>query len=161
MNDPVAEALPFIDEYDIVIEAPASEAYGAAARCIQGSFEGRGARAFSRFLDCAHRGTDYSLPPRVGQQANGFFVARADEPRALVLEGRHRFASYRLSFLVDAIDDRRSRLRARTDARFPGFQGAVYRALVIGSGGHRVIVRRMLSQMAASAARHSRPPTNA
>jgi hypothetical protein len=41
------------------------------------------------------------------------------------------------------------RLRALTFAAFPGLHGKVYRALVIGSGGHRVVVRRMLKRIAA------------
>jgi len=150
-----ADSLPFIDEFDVLVDAPAEEAFLAAAKRMQRSFEGPGARAFSRFLRCVHRGRDYTVPPKVGQEANGFMVARADPPTALVLEGRHRFAAYRLSFLVDPIDARHSRLRARTDARFPGLPGALYRALVIGSGGHGMIVRGMLARMAASAARQA------
>jgi hypothetical protein len=37
---------------------------------------------------------------------------------------------------------------ARTWAEFPGPAGAAYRALVIGSGGHRLVVRRMLRRVA-------------
>ena len=33
----------------------------------------------------------------------------------------------------------------------PGLRGKVYRALVIGSGGHRIVVRRMLRRIAARA----------
>ena len=42
-----------------------------------------------------------------------------------------------------------TRLRALTWAAFPGVAGKVYRALVIGSGGHRIVVRRMLKRIAA------------
>ena len=44
-----------------------------------------------------------------------------------------------------------SRLRARSWAEFPGLGGAVYRTLVIRSGGHRLIVRRLLRQVATAA----------
>jgi len=43
---------------------------------------------------------------------------------------------------------------AATDASshgFPGLGGAVYRTLVIRSGGHRLIVRRLLRQVATAA----------
>jgi len=35
-------------------------------------------------------------------------------------------------------------LRARTEAAFPGLLGRLYRAAVIGSGGHRLVARRLL-----------------
>jgi hypothetical protein len=147
--------LPFVDEFDTVVAASPEDVYRAASRRMTRSFEGPGARLFSRALGCVHRGASYEVPPRVGQEANGFRVARADAPEALVLEGRHRFATYRLSFLIDAAGQGATRLRARTDASFPGFQGACYRAAVIGSGGHRVIVQRMLRAMKQSAERPS------
>jgi hypothetical protein len=37
-----------------------------------------------------------------------------------------------------------TRLSARTDAAFPGIHGRAYRAAVIGSGGHRRVMERML-----------------
>jgi hypothetical protein len=40
------------------------------------------------------------------------------------------------------------RLHARTQAAFPGLRGRLYRAAVIGSGGHRIITRRLLRQVA-------------
>lgn len=149
----VSQDLPFVDEFETVVDASTEAVYLAAADRMARSFEGRGARAFSAFLKCAHRGQSFTVPPLKGQEANGFFVARAEAPQALVLEGRHRFATYRLSFFVDPLSDGRSRLRARTDAAFPGFQGGVYRALVIGSTGHRIIVRRMLDAISRGAAR--------
>jgi hypothetical protein len=100
-----------------------------------------------------NRGTSYTVPPREGQEANGFKVAEVEEPKRLVLEGKHRFASYRLSFAVDPRAENRAQLRARTEASFPGIKGAVYRALVIGTGGHEIVVRRMLARIAAGAER--------
>jgi hypothetical protein len=52
---------------------------------------------------------------------------------------------------------RRTRLRATTWAAFPGVAGTVYRALVIGTGGHRIVVRRILKRIAAEA--HPRQAT--
>jgi hypothetical protein len=43
---------------------------------------------------------------------------------------------------------RPSRLRAETHAAFPGLLGRLYRAAVIGSGGHRLVTRRLLRQIA-------------
>ncbi len=93
------------------------------------------------------------MPPIEGQEANGFRVAKVAAPKLLVLEGRHRFATYRLSFSIDPLAEGRSHLHARTDAVFPGAQGALYRAHVIGSGGHEIVVRRMLGAIARQAER--------
>jgi hypothetical protein len=150
---PRSADLPFVDELAAEVAAPAAVAYLAATRRMARSFEGRGARVFSGFLRCVHRGNSFAVPPSVGQEGNGFRVARVDAPNALILEGAHRFATYRLSFFVDPISDSRSRVRARTDALFPGIQGALYRALVIGSSGHRRIVRRMLESISRQAER--------
>lgn len=48
-------------------------------------------------------------------------------------------------------------MRAVTLAAFPGIHGRVYRALVIGSGGHRIVVRRMLQRIAAAAGQVGAP----
>jgi hypothetical protein len=72
----------------------------------------------------------------------------------LALRGRHPFAIYRWVFELDPLDDRepapRTRVRSATWARFPGVHGKIYRALVIGTGGHRVAVRWTLKRVAAA-----------
>ena len=50
-------------------------------------------------------------------------------------------------FLIDAREGGGSRARAQTWAAFPGPQGRIYRALVIGSGMHAVMVRRMIRRL--------------
>jgi hypothetical protein len=42
-------------------------------------------------------------------------------------------------------------MRARTRAAFPGALGRAYRALVIASGGHRIVVARLLRKIEARA----------
>jgi hypothetical protein len=83
----------------------------------------------------------------------GFVLEEARPHERFALKGRHWFAAYRLVFvLTDVSHDShnpRTRVVAETWARFPGVKGAVYRALVIGTGGHRVVVRRMLKKIAA------------
>jgi hypothetical protein len=147
--------LPFIDEFDTVIEAPSSRVFTALVLAVGRSFEGRGGRVFTALLGCRHRGASYTLPPSVGQEINGFQVAEVSEPGSLVLQGEHRFARYRLAFFIEPLGDERSRLRARTDALFPGLRGSVYRALVIGSGGHAFIAKRLLAVIARAAVRDS------
>jgi len=84
---------------------------------------------------------------------SGFRVAREEPGSSFVLEGQHPFSRYRLSFYIDPLGAERVRLRARTDAVFPGPHGTAYRALVIGTGAHKLIVRRMLRQVKRAAER--------
>ena len=79
----------------------------------------------------------------------GFTVTESEPAERLVLEGRHPFSRYALVFLVEAADGGGSRLRAQTWAAFPGPHGRVYRALVIGTGMHRLVVARMVRRIAA------------
>lgn len=154
--------LPFIDEYATLTRAPSEVAFDALASLVGRSFAGAFGRAFTALLGCAHRGSSYSLPPQAGQEVNGFRVAEAARPQRLVLEGRHRFAVYRLTFAIEK-EKEGSRVSARTDAAFPGLAGALYRWIVIGSGAHAVIARRMLASIArrANAADAGRTMTSA
>src|SRR5205823_2619101 len=79
----------------------------------------------------------------------GFEVAQADAGHRLLLRGGHRFSQYELCFELDNPAPGRTCLRAQTRAVFPSLSGSLYRALVIGTGGHRVAVRRMLGHVAA------------
>lgn len=136
-----------------MIEASALAVYEALTRHLGRHLSGKGPRALAALLGCAHRGASLTTPPVEGQVVNGFVVAEAQAPNRLVLEGRHRFASYRLSFTVEPLPQKSTKLSARTDALFPGFSGALYRALVIGSGGHEIVARRMLAAVARRAER--------
>ncbi|MGO9926561.1 MAG: hypothetical protein ACLPLP_10620 [Mycobacterium sp.] len=83
----------------------------------------------------------------------GFVQDEARRPVRFAMKGRHLFAAYRLEFELDSErgDPPRTRVRALTRAAFPGVHGGVYRALVIGTGAHRIVVRRMLERIAATA----------
>jgi hypothetical protein len=89
----------------------------------------------------------------------GFTLDEAVAHQRLTLRGRHWFSSYRLVFvLTDVTHDvsrPRTRVVAETWAEFPGVSGRIYRSLVIGSRAHRMVVRRMLKNVAAKA--HSHP----
>lgn len=80
-----------------------------------------------------------------------FSLEEATPPLQLALKGRHLFAEYKLVFELAEDGPGRTLVTARTWAAFPGVSGTVYRALVIGTGGHRVAVRRMLKGIAAQA----------
>ena len=80
----------------------------------------------------------------------GFAIGESTAPERLVLQGRHPFSIYQWIFELDAVEADRTRLRSQTWAEFPGLHGKIYRALVIGTGAHRVVVRRMLRKIAAA-----------
>jgi hypothetical protein len=122
------ERLPYIDEHAISIDASAWEVWSALLRVM-----------------CRDPQDPSTVP-------FGFVLDEAAEPRRLALKGRHPFAIYRWVFELDD-EVARTRLRALTWAAFPGLHGKVYRALVIGSGGHRVAVRWTLKRVARTAER--------
>jgi hypothetical protein len=121
------ERLPYIDEHAISIDANIGEVWAALLRVM-----------------CRDPADPSTVPV-------GFELDEAVEPRRLALKGRHPFAVYRWVFELDDLGER-TRLRALTWAAFPGPHGTVYRALVIGSGGHRVAVRRTLRRVKRAAA---------
>lgn len=136
--------LPFVDVHEVPVSATRDEAWAALVEELGGEL-GRHS-TFARLLGCdpATRSADFD--GQVGQTIPGFRVERSEPGIRLELLGRHRFSRYSLTFLLDD-----GALRAETRAAFPGVHGRLYRAAVIGSGGHRVLTRRMLRAIAARA----------
>jgi hypothetical protein len=124
------EQLPYIDEHVISVDANRADTWSAMLRVL-----------------CRDPSDPATVP-------TGFTLDEATPPARFVLKGRHPFAVYRWVFELDDHGPRRTLVRSATWAAFPGLHGSVYRALVIGSGGHRVAVRRVLRRIAAEA--HSR-----
>src|SRR6266516_3559277 len=88
-----------------------------------------------------------------------FEVAESVPPHRLVLVGEHRFARYSLVLTVDELGSGLTALRVQTWAAFPGALGRLYRAAVIDSRGHVLIVRWLLVRIARRAERGAdRPP---
>ncbi|MET0995379.1 MAG: hypothetical protein ABWY20_15425 [Mycobacterium sp.] len=119
------ERLPYIDEHAISIRANRAETWSALLRVM-----------------CRNPNDATTVP-------TGFALDDASPPKRLSLKGRHPFSVYKLVFELADEGCGHTRLRALTWAAFPGVPGKVYRALVIGSGGHRIVVRRMLKRIAA------------
>jgi len=122
--------LPYIDEHAISVHASAAETWSALLRKM-----------------CRDPEDPTTVLP-------GFRLEEATPPQRLALKGRHLFAVYRLVFELEPErhDPEGVRLRALTFAAFPGLHGRAYRALVIGTGAHRIVVRRMLNHIAATEA---------
>jgi Protein of unknown function (DUF2867) len=119
------ERLPYIDEHAITIAADRAETWSALLRVMR---------------------YDPEVPSTIPA---GFALEESRPPERLALKGRHPFAVYRWVFELDAEAPQRTRIRSATWADFPGLHGKIYRALVIGSGGHRVVVRWTLRRIAA------------
>jgi len=96
----------------------------------------------ARALGCdpAVRSAGFAGAP--AQTLPGFRVVEAEPGRLLDLRGSHRFSRYQLTFRIDS-----GRIVAETRAAFPGVRGRIYRALVIGSGAHRIVTRRVLARV--------------
>jgi hypothetical protein len=123
--------LPLIDEHAVEVDAPPARVWDA----LDGIGAGPGIpQVYARLIGC--------------DDPTGFHVASSSPPSELVLEGRHRFSTYRLTFRVDDLGGARSRLRAESRATFPGAGGAVYRTLVIGTRAHVLMTRRLLDGIA-------------
>ncbi|MCV7257749.1 DUF2867 domain-containing protein [Mycobacterium shimoidei] len=121
------ERLSYIDDHAITIDASAAETWSALLRVM------------------CRDATDPSTVPV------GFALAEATPPTRLALKGRHPFAVYRWIFELDPEGPQHTRVRSQTWAAFPHLRGKVYRALVIGTGAHRAVVRRTLRRVAAAA----------
>jgi hypothetical protein len=130
------EPLPHVDEHRTHVRATPERTWDAVLHLARRRLTRPAPAAFAAL---------WRLEP-----ASGFAVAEETRPQLLALRGRHRFSRYELAFVIDPGPDGVT-LRARTSAVFPGFAGRAYRALVIGSGGHRMIVRRMLKHIVRSA----------
>jgi len=131
------ERLPYIDEHRMTVGATPEQTWAALMATAR------------RYLSPAPRlfVALWRLEPE-----SGFAIAEEIAPRRLALRGHHRFSRYELAFELDPAAAGVT-LRARTSAVFPGIAGRAYRALVIGSGGHRIVVRRILRDIARRAER--------
>ena len=119
------ERLPYIDQHAITIDANREETWSALLRVM-----------------CRDPQDPSSVPI-------GFVLDEARSRERFALNGHHPFAVYRWVFELEDQPAGRTRVRALTWADFPGIHGKIYRALVIGTGGHRVAVRWTLKRIAA------------
>jgi hypothetical protein len=144
------QQLPYIDEHSTTIDASCERVWSVLTQALRKDFDSSGSAPVARVLGLVPSRTrgDWSGTLHPGDALPGFAVAETRPLERLELRGRHRFSSYALIFELDAIGSARCTLRAQTWADFPGPIGRAYRALVIGSGGHRLIVRRLLRNVA-------------
>jgi hypothetical protein len=145
--------LPEVDVHARPVTASPDRAWRALVAVLAGTFRDvPQPLAVARGLEPRTRTDDWDHP-RVGSTIPGFAVAEIEPPRMLTLRGGHRFSRYEFRFTLDDVGPARVALRAHTSAAFPGPLGRIYRALVIGTGGHAVAVRRLLAKVARRAER--------
>jgi hypothetical protein len=147
-------ALPCIDEHEISLNVAAPVAWTAVV-AVFGRLATRPAwRMFARAIRCK---PDHAVGTAVtaGDSLPGFLVARCTAPTEWALEGEHLFSRYALTFRIAPVDSEHCRVGAHSTADFPGLHGKVYRAMVIGSGGHAIGVRSILRSIKTEA-EHSR-----
>ena len=139
-----AAALPWVDEHAAEISAPVSTVWPALLRTVERMTAGAAAPRYARAVGCADTEAGGPRPLEVGSTLPGFHVAALTPERLLVVAGSHRFSDYALSFRLEPLGAVRTRVIAETRAVFPGVKGRAYRALVIGTRMHVLVVRRVL-----------------
>jgi hypothetical protein len=137
--------LPYLDQHATDIAADVDDVWRVLTATLERVFTRTGAAGYARAVGCADRTTSGPRPLAAGSTLPGFRVVAAIPGSELVLEGRHRFSSYALIFRLEPVGAGRSRLRAESRAVFPGLAGGAYRLLVVGTRGHVVAVRHLLS----------------
>jgi hypothetical protein len=144
------EQLPYIDEHSIRIGATREAVWSALTSVLRTDLGASAPALLTGLLGVvpAQLRGDWRATPKPGDTLPGFEVTETDRPQRLELCGGHRFSRYALVFELDEIDPASCTLRAQTWAEFPGRAGRVYRALVIGTRGHRLVVRRLLHRVA-------------
>ncbi|MFD9461061.1 hypothetical protein [Streptomyces sp. NPDC060027] len=153
------DALPYLDEHTTVVAAGTGDLWRGLGEVLDRSAARPGASGYARLVGCSDRTASGPRPFAEGSTIPGFRVTAAVPGSELVLRGRHRFSSYALIFRVERVGPDRSRLRAESRAAFPGPAGAVYRRLVVGTGGHARGMRRLLASIARQAERDDGPST--
>jgi hypothetical protein len=150
MSAPVlaADELPYIDAHSIEVQAPAGRVWDEIVEHTLRRF-GAGMGPLGTYATRLG-GCPYVEAPPPGRDVPetivGFRVARAEQPSLIVLTGNHRFARYSLTLRIEPVGSGyASRLTAQTKAIFPGAPGRVYKRMVIGTGGHVIVVMRMLT----------------
>ena len=137
------EKLPPIDEHEIEVDAPAEATWAALFPTLEEAFDTKFGRRYSERLGAVDTDCHGDLH-HPGGTLPGFIVSRSIAPVMLALLGQHRFSRYAVVFRIDLLPGQRSRVRLETRAQFDGAKGKLYKAGVIGTGGHAIVVRRLL-----------------
>ncbi|MFG2558685.1 hypothetical protein [Streptomyces sp. NPDC048496] len=135
-----------MDEHRVPVAAGAAEVWRALTEVV-GRKRGGRSEAYARLVRAEPAAA--SGPALVeGSTLPGMRVVESAPGRRAVLAGRHFLSRYTLLFeLVPRPDGSGTVLVAGTYAVSPGPLGFAYRQLVIGSGAHGKLVRRLLAEV--------------
>jgi hypothetical protein len=148
----VTGALPKIDAHEVLVDVPPDQAWAALLSSFTRGSTGAGWRVFAKAIRC-QPDSAHGDPDAVGASIPGFRVVGSVPPSEWKLEGSHLFSRYSLTFRITPLEGERCLIRAESSAVFPGLHGRVYRALVIGTGGHVVAVRNIVRRIKIEAER--------
>lgn len=137
--------LPHVDERETEVAIDVDDIWPVLIEILDRAFSRAGVGTYARVVGCDDCTASGPRPLGEGSTIPGFRIVAAVPGAELVLAGRHRFSSYALIFRLEQVSAHRSRLRAESRAAFSGLAGGLYRLLVIGTRGHVVAVRRLLS----------------
>jgi hypothetical protein len=135
--------LPFVDRHGFRTTVEPQQVWAALAPTLMSVFGKPRARTYARLVGCRERRLSRPFLMEEGDTLAGFRIASARAPEELVLEGEHRFSRYALVFQIGGRQGITT-VSAETRAEFPKVWGLVYRLLVVGTGIHAGIVRRLL-----------------
>ncbi len=145
--------LPHIDEHGIGIWATDREVWGALLAVLPKVMDNRLGRRYGPLVGVEHPESKGKFGT-IGSTLPGFVVSRSVPPAVLALLGEHRYSRYALIMRIEKTATGVT-LRAETRADFPGRKGRAYKALVIDTRGHVVMVRRILKTVKKRAERAS------
>ncbi|UUZ85376.1 hypothetical protein LJK88_18580 [Paenibacillus sp. P26] len=137
--------IPYLDEHETVIAAGTDAVWRSLCEAMERSFSNPGMTFYARLVRSAYCTASGPRPFAEGSTFPGFRVVAAVPGRKLILEGCHYFSFYSMIFRLEDAGPGRTRLRAESRVAFPGLAGGLYRLLVIGTGGHVMGMRRLLS----------------
>jgi hypothetical protein len=135
--------LPWVDEHATEIDGTPAVVWPALLRTVEKMTTGSAAPRYARAVGCADTEAGGPRPLEVGSTVPGFHVSALAPERTIALRGSHHFSDYELVFRLEPLGGVRTRLVAETRAVFPGVKGRAYRAMVIGTRMHVLVVRRV------------------
>ena len=147
--------LPFVDAWSVDVEASPRSVWDTVLDSMPGPYGSLALRVWAVVWGADPAEANGLAAHVLGAERPGLAVCEVVPPATYALAGRHRFARYQVVFRIDQRDVTRSRLTAETFADFPGTAGRLYRAVVIDSRAHALVVRATLQVLRLRAERRT------